>query len=403
MIKLRDYQQEISSKASDILSSYGLVYLSMEVRTGKTLTALQTANKYGCNNVLFVTKKKAISSIQNDYNLLKPDYEITVINYESLHKIDKSKFDLLVCDEAHSMGAFPKPSKRVKELYRTSKPIIYLSGTPTPESWSQLYHQFFISCNSPFKEKSFYRWSDRFVNKKTRVINGNSINDYSDAKIDFIKRETDHLFLSYTQKEAGFNQTINEEIITVKCADNVKALINRLKKDLVIEGKEEVVLADTPVKLMQKVHQLSSGTIKFESGNIKVLDYSKANNIAIKFNGKKIAIFYKFKAEFEALKDTFPNWTNDIEEFNNSDHNTVFLSQIVSGREGINLSIADALIFYNIDFSATSYLQARDRLTSKTRTKENKVYWVFSDYGIERDIYKAVSNKMDYTLKHFRK
>lgn len=402
MITLRDYQKEISHKACDILTVYRIVYLSMEVRTGKTLTALQTANNYGAENVLFVTKKKAISSIENDYNLLSPDYNIKIVNYESLHKIDKSLFDLLILDEAHSMGAFPKPSKRVKELGNIRKPIIYLSGTPTPESWSQLYHQFFVSYYSPFKEKSFYRWADRFVNKKTKIINGNTINDYSNAKIDLIKKETKHLFLSYTQKEAGFNQTINEEILTVKTPVNIENLIKRLKKDLVIQGKKEVVLADTPVKLMQKVHQLSSGTIKFESGNIQVLDYSKAIFIKEYFKQKKIAIFYKFKAEFEALKEVFTNWTNDINDFN-TNKEKVFLSQIVSGREGINLSIADALIFYNIDFSATSYLQARDRLTSKTRTKENKVYWVFSDKGIERQIYNTVIKKEDFTLKHFKK
>ena len=151
----------------------------------------------------------------------------------------------------------------------------------------------------------------------------------------------------------------------------------------------------------QKIHQLSSGTIKFESGNFKIIDYSKCEYIKDNFKGQKIAIFYKFKAEFEALKETFENWTNDIEEFNTK-KDSVFLSQILSGREGINLSIADSLIFYNIDFSATSYFQARDRLTSKTRTKENRVFWLFSIGGIENKIYKCVKNKEDYTLNHFR-
>lgn len=39
-------------------------------------------------------------------------------------------------------------------------------------------------------------------------------------------------------------------------------LCNRLKKDLVIDGKNEVILADTAVKLQSKLHQLYSGTIK---------------------------------------------------------------------------------------------------------------------------------------------
>ena len=76
--------------------------------------------------------------------------------------------------------------------------------------------------------------------------------------------------------------------------------------------------------------------------------------------------------------------------------------QIVSGREGISLRKAEALVYYNIDFSATSYWQSRDRMTTKDRLY-NKIYWVFSKTGIEKQIYKAVVKKKDYTLSHFKK
>jgi len=33
----------------------------------------------------------------------------------------------------------------------------------------------------------------------------------------------------------------------------------------------------------------------------------------------------------------------------------------------------------------------------------NKIYWVFSKTGIEKQIYKAVVKKKDYTLNHFKK
>ena len=56
----------------------------------------------------------------------------------------------------------------------------------------------------------------------------------------------------------------------------------------------------------------------------------------------------------------------------------------------------------NIDFSAVSYFQARDRLTTMQR-KENTIYWIFSKKGIENKIYKAVQNKKDYTNDTFKK
>ena len=181
----------------------------------------------------------------------------------------------------------------------------------------------------------------------------------------------------------------------------LKAINKRLKKDLVVEGENEVILADTAVKLMTKVHQLCSGTIKFESGKSMVLDLTKAEYIRDKFKDKKIGIFYKFKEELNAIKEVFgEDVCTDLDCFDTTDKNIAL--QIVSGREGISLRHADALVYYNIDFSATSYWQSRDRMTTKTRLKNN-VYWIFSKGGIEKDIYKAVVKKKDYTLSHFRR
>jgi len=116
----------------------------------------------------------------------------------------------------------------------------------------------------------------------------------------------------------------------------------------------------------------------------------------------KIAIFYIFKEEFNLLKKIFTNFTESPEEFNQS-NDKVFLGQVRSSREGVNLSTADCLIYYNIEFSALSYIQGKDRMTSKERTKENDVYFIFSKGGIEKEIYKRVSNKLDFTNSYFRK
>jgi hypothetical protein len=404
-IDLRDYQIEISNKATDILNEYGLCYLALEVRTGKTLTALQTAENIGCKNVLFLTKKKAITSIQHDFNLLKPSYNIMITNYEQVPNLT-GHFDLLIVDEAQNYGSHPKPSKRFKEtILLNYDRVLYLSGTPTPETWSQIYHQLQLAKQfSPFKQyKNFYQWSKDYVNIKQIMIAGNKINDYSDALIDKIKAIIDPYFITFTQKEAGFELEIKEQIHFVEMQPITYKLCNQLKTDKVINGKEKVILGDTPVKLLSKLHQMYSGTIKFEDETAKTLDNSKALFIKNNFPGKKIAIFYKFKQELEMLKEVFNNrWTDESDVFNKSSY-LIYLGQFVSSREGINLSTADELIFLNIDFSALSYLQARDRMTSKDRIKENNLHWVFSKDGIEYKIYKVVKSKEDFTTRHFLK
>tara|TARA_R110000803_G_scaffold56959_3_gene114678 strand:+ start:16508 stop:17980 length:1473 start_codon:yes stop_codon:yes gene_type:complete len=404
-IKLRDYQKKISLQAYRMLSVNSFVYLAMEVRTGKTLTSLAIAEMMMCKHVLFITKKKAISSIQSDYDLLNPNFRLTVTNYESLHKLGTDiDIGMVILDEAHGLGAFAKPSKRAKQvkalIEQESPYVILLSGTPTPESYSQMYHQVYGIPSNPFSHyKNFYRFCDDYVNVTERKINGLMIKDYSKGKDSIIEAMKKHT-VSYSQKEAGFKVNTRENILSVKMSDLTYKIASQLKKHLVVEGRDEVILADTPVKLMMKLHQIYSGTVKFESGKSTILDLSKAEYIYENFGEFKIGIFYKFKEELNALMEVYgkENLTTELSVFEDTDKSIAL--QIVSGREGISLRLAKVLVYYNIDFSATSYWQSRDRMTTKERL-ESDVYWIFSEGGIEKDIYKAVSKKKDYTLKHF--
>lgn len=405
MVEYRDYQKDIINRGSDILTKHGFLYLAMEVRTGKTLTSLGICEKVGADHVLFLTKKKAISSITADLDKLCPSYAIFVVNYESAHKLPDVKWDIIICDEAHSMGAFPKPSGRAKKVaslvYKSKSKVILLSGTPTPESYSQMYHQVYGIPNNPFRKyRNFYAFAADYVHITSKRINGYEIKDYGGGLRHILDMMSPYT-ISFTQKEAGFIVETTERVLEVSLLPSTYAIIKKLKKDAVVEGNNEVILADTGVKMMSKVHQLCSGTIKFESGNSMVLDLSKAEFIKSHFAGKRIGIFYKFKEELNAIKKVFgKDMTESLDKFN--DGCQVIALQIISGREGISLREADVLVYYNIDFSATSYWQSRDRMTTKDRPK-NDVYWIFSKGGIESEIYKAVTKKKDYTLNHFKR
>jgi hypothetical protein len=264
-----------------------------------------------------------------------------------------------------------------------------------------MYHQVSVVRRHPFSDYvNFYKFSKQYVNVKQRKINSLYINDYSDG-LQTIIDEMKPYTISYTQKEAGFKVNTKEHVLEVEMNSRTYDLTAKLKKHLVIEGNNDVILADTPVKLMMKLHQMYSGTVKFESGNSMILDLSKAQFIHDNFADVQVGIFYKFKEELNALKEVYgKQLCTELEEFNSTDK-TIAL-QIVSGREGISLRKAACLVYYNIDFSATSYWQSRDRMTTKDRL-ESDVYWIFSRGGIEKDIYKAVTKKKDYTLRHFKR
>ncbi len=415
-MELRDYQTKIYNSALPVFKEYGWVYLALEMRLGKTLLAFTLAKAAGCNHVLFVTKKKAIPSIESDFKKLQAVafYATTITNYESLHKV-QGQYDCVIIDEAHSIGQYPKPNNRcltlgkmIASMERKPK-IIYLSGTPTPESYSQMYHQLaLLGSRSPwFQYKNFYRWAGKidapnYVKIRVKMINGIKMNDYDKANIEKIEADIKPFRITYTQEEAGFTSQIEEQIITLPMPERLQKLFNIVKTDQYYRFKDgEELAADTSVKVLNKLHQISSGTIITESKNYKVLDDYKAQYIRDNYHGKKIAIFYKFISEGEMLRKVFGDRITFLpEEFNQNNH-LIFISQIQSGSMGINLSTADILIFFNIDFSATQYYQARARLGSMQREKPQTIHWLFSDIGVEAKVYQAVQKKKSYTVRHY--
>ncbi len=402
MLELRPYQETLSEQASNVLTKRRLVYLSMEVRTGKTLTAFATLQKVGAGRCLFVTKKKAIKSIEEDAKLI--GFDAVVTNYESLHKVTE-KFKYFVIDEVHCCGTYPKPSKRYKQLKAMigqNSYVILLSGTPSPEGYSQLFHQFQLHPFSPFaKYRNFYAWAKDFVTiGKTYVGTGQAVNDYSKARWNDIEPYVKPLMLSYTQQAAGFTQTIIENVLIVPMKKSTYRMINAISNDGIYEGATDVILADTGVKMQSKIHQLCGGTVICE-GETRQVDTTKVKAIIRKFEGRKIAIFTVYQEEAAMIKAMIPNCVDSPEAFN-LDPTATYVGQIRSSREGVNLSSADCLVYYNIEFSALSYLQGRDRATSKDRTTQPEVWFIMAEDGIELQIYNKVKLKEDFTNQHFK-
>jgi len=413
---LRPYQSELARKAARRVAKHGLCYLAIEMRVGKTLISMQTAKNLEARSVVFITKLKAIDSILNDYETFGyvHDFNIAVFNYEQIHKHNDVILaaDLVILDEAHGLGQFPKPANKTKALKElcAGKPLLYLSGTPSPESYSQLYHQFWVSSRSPWADyKSFYAWAKAYVDIKERRIGLTTIKDYSAADRDKIMRDTDAFFLSFTQEDAGFEVSdVDETVIEVDMQpETYRMVADMMRKRMTTHRTPHEtieIVADSAAAYRMKVHQMFSGTFLHEASHdntdFYIFDYTKAKYIRDNYAFQKVAIFYQFRAEKEMLRLVIPDITEDPKEFASNPHMT-YISQIQAGSQGVDLSCADVLVFLNINFSAMHYWQSRARLQTMTRTKQAKVHYVFAKNGIESKILESVRRKEDYTTSHF--
>ena len=196
------------------ISSKENKYLNVQVTVNKRLN-------YGFNMAL------------NDYRELPFFNQTKLLNNPIQEGL---KFDVIICDEAHTMGAFPKPSKRAKQVKdlvkKSNAKVIFLSGTPTPESYSQIYHQLYVHPNNPFRSYvNFYRWANDYVKVKIKYIGAMKVNDYSGALKDKIMDAIKHLMISFTQEQAGFSTAVEEAVLHVKMRPLTYRLTEKLKKD----------------------------------------------------------------------------------------------------------------------------------------------------------------------------
>ena len=223
--KLYSDQRKTVDEGIKILESEQWVYLALECQIGKTLISLAIAEELGSESVLVVTLKNVVTGrgFEDDYEMQGNTFDLSTINYESAHKFEDHKFDTLIIDEGHSLGAFPKMTKRSKVVERLKKKankVIFLSATPTPESYSQWFHQI-IGLESPISHyKNFYKFKNDWVNvKEIKVSASRTVADYSDCKEslnDLLQPNVISMTYDYAMFSRWVNRELSEEVATLR-------------------------------------------------------------------------------------------------------------------------------------------------------------------------------------------
>lgn len=396
-MKPYDHQVTIAKQAINIIKEHMIVYLAMEERTGKTLTSILVCEGINVQNILVITKKKAISGWEDTlkaYTSKTKNY--TVINYESVHHIDpKKQFDLIIIDEAHAnLSAYPKVGERWKVVAKLTKkkPIIFLSATPSAQTYAQLFHQLALSTWSPWNNyKNFYEWFKVFgIPEYTYGAGGRQIIKYNNVKTTEVFNTVEHLFISYTRQDLGFKHEPNDVIHMVKLGANATKHYNDLNKNNMLYLETEYI-ADTPMKLLMGLHQIEGGTLKLsETETIDLGNTEKIQYIQDTFGDTEdLVIFYHYKGEEHKLKKHFRFAT---------------ILQATSFAEGVDLSMYKTLVIYSMDFSTARYSQRRARQANMKRNEPIDVHYILVEKAISAQVYETVAiNKSNFIDKYFNR
>ena len=98
----------------------------------------------------------------------------------------------------------------------------------------------------------------------SKKINGEYREQYDRTKSEKVLRSVDHLIVSITSEEAGHKYHAVDIPTTIELSKKQHRLCKRLEAHSV--SNKYNIIADTPSKLLQKLHQISGGFVKTEDG-----------------------------------------------------------------------------------------------------------------------------------------
>ena len=381
------HQTEIADQAYEILRQYGLVYLAMEERTGKTLTSILVAEMSKIEKILVLTKKKALEGWHDTIKSFGPKKIYKVTNYHQAAKLS-ADYDLVILDEAHSyLSAYPKVGKIWKDVFKLTKdkPIIYLSATPYAQGYQLLFNQFRLSSWSPWiRYKNFYDWFRVYgISNKTRTPYG-LVETYTKVKSS-VFHSCEHLFITKTRKELDFEHEPEDHLRYLELSPNTKDLYNDcMKKEMLIVHEKGIESPlDSPMKVRTTLHMIEGGVAKVEDDYYVLDNQEKINAIKTDFGDvSDLVIFYHYVAEGQKLREHFKNAT---------------ILQGTSFAEGVDLSGFKHLVIYSQDFSTARHSQRRARQANKKRDTPIEVIFYLVKDAISEQVYKTVSkNKTNF-------
>jgi len=439
-MKPYDYQEELAREALKIIKSYGLVYLGMEERTGKTLTAIRLVELSKANRCLILTKKRAlmgenektfenatkgwagtlnayIGGFDGDRTWNKGDKFYTLVHYQGLYKQYKkekrikgklekfttqelksefkdAKFDVVILDESHAfLSAYPKLGviAKLTQQITYDKPIILSSATPNAQSYAQLFHQFNMSKYSPFDSfPNFYKWFNKYgIPEVVYTGHGQAIK-YDKVK-DEVWQMVKHLFITKTRKELGFKHEPEDIIHWVKLSEDTLNLYDECEATEMLEVDGEEVPLDSSMKLRTTLHQIESGVYKKVDGSSGLLKNAEKIEAILRDFGdtKDLVIMYHYQAELIKLQKYFKN---------------ALLLQGTSYAEGVDLSDYQHLVILSQDFSTAKHSQRRARQANKNRNSSIKVHFYLVKGAISEQVYTTVSvNKKNFIDKMYHR
>jgi len=432
------------------------------VGTGKTLTALWTAQLWANKKILVICPSSAFSAWKRDISQytnfsfefltgtgrdrkskIKRNKDIYIINYEGLktifcnlmkgkgwkinYKLFTYNFDCVILDEVHKCKSYKSlQSKICYQLSKMAKNVIGLTGTAVDSSLLEVFNIYKVIDLGQSLGTNFFVYRTKYF--KPGLWNWMIKSGAEKQILDCLAKST----LSFQREECFDLPEIQEVVRTIEPSKEFLDLQHKI-----INGKD-IQLGNTVIKtsdLKVKAHllrELSGGFLYYKEGCEK--EFNKRTSYQLKKNAKlealldlledtsgKLIVFYHFTEEGtmieEALKkenykiitikggQTTDERTWQVKKFMNDKLVKCAVVQQSAGAEGWDGSVANVAIFFDPVASPKARKQCIGRIHRKGQQVSCLVIDLVLNHSIDKRVLKNRSERFNFvqeTMKYIQ-
>lgn len=451
------YQHEAFESVKDL--DYSAIF--HEQGLGKTKIAIDLLlywlEKRDIDTVLVVTKKQLVknwqdefafhthvkpqilSSNKNDnYFVLNSPARVIITNFETIAGEEdrltlflKTRNTAIIIDESTKIK---NPEAKLTQTFFRLSPLFkirtIMTGTPVAnrpyDIWAQIFFLDFgqsLGDNFGSFKSSTDLTNSLANNEKERKQFENAISSIFDRIKAFTVRET---------KNSGIISLPEKKYHTIICQfeDKQKKLYQTIKDEMLafVQKNGEAVLDDSEacLKRLLRLVQVASnprlvdelyGAFSGKENELKklLLSIFERNEKVIVWSSfiENIEYFCKIYKEFVPVKIhgrmNIDDRNKSVEKFKYGDARVLFATP-QSAKEGLTLTVANNVIFYDRGFNLDDYLQAQDRIHRISQNKNCNIYNLMIDDSIDIWVDKLLQAKQnaafltqgDYKLAKFQ-
>lgn len=335
---------------------------------------------------------------------LNKNVNIHIINRENIPWLIANvswKWDTVVIDE--SSGFKSHKSKRflaLKAVIHKTTNIILLTGTPSPQSYMDLWSQIYLIDKGERLGKTITQYRTNFFKMRPYAIDAWDLRQGADKEINL---KVNEISASMSQKDYLELPDLIYNKIIVPMNEITKKTYADFSKNFIIECDGVTVTANQKASLQNKLLQICNGAVYDNDKNVIVLNNDKINALRdiIEDNpNDNFLVAYNYKSDLERLKKEFKSiirvLDTSIDTINqwNDRKIKLLLAHPASAGHGLNLQFGgNTIIWFGLTWSLELYQQFNKRLHRIGQKNTVNIIHLLSDADVENTIETALHKK----------